>query len=104
MKKYEQKLKHLRRKFRTSEEDKINKVPESIQDLKLENLSVFNKKKYYDLQIVEYETEIIGDIILTDNERIILRLPPKFSIEENLPPEGLALEVEMGICKVQNDN
>ena len=95
MKKYEQKLKHLRRKFRTSEEDKINKVPDSIADLKLENLSVFNKKKFDDIEIVEYETEVIGDIELTDNERKILRLPPKFSIEDNLPPEGLALEVEM---------
>ena len=99
MKKYEQKLKHLRRKFRTSEEDKINKVPDSIADLKLENLSVFNKKKFDDIEIVEYETEVIGDIVLTDNERKILRLPPKFSIEDNLPPEGLALEVEMANAK-----
>ena len=42
---------------------------------------------------------MIGDIELTDNERLILRLPPKFSIEENLPPEGLALEEEMANAK-----
>ena len=49
--------------------------------------------------VVEYETEIIGEVILTENERMILRLPPKFSIEDNLPPEGLALEVEMANAK-----
>ena len=48
---------------------------------------------------MEYETEIIGEVILTENERMILRLPPKFSIEDNLPPEGLALEVEMANAK-----
>ena len=85
-------MKHLRRKFRTHEEDKLDRIPESMEDLNLEKLSIFSKRKYEEIQIVEYETEVIGDIELTDNERLILRLPPKFSIEENLPPEGLALE------------
>ena len=92
MKKYAEKLKHLRRKFRTNEEDKLDRIPESMEDLNLEKLSIFSKRKYEEIQIVEYETEVIGDIELTDNERLILRLPPKFLIEENLPPEGLALE------------
>ena len=64
MKKYEEKMKHLRRKYRTSEEDKIDKIPESMADLNLEKLSIFSKKKYEDKQIVEYEVEVIGDIEL----------------------------------------
>ena len=32
MKKYEEKLKHLRRKFRASEEDKLDRIPESMKD------------------------------------------------------------------------
>ena len=77
MKKYEERLKHLRRKFRTSEEDKLDRIQESMKDLNLEKLSIFSKRKYEDIEVVEYETEVIGDIELTDNDRLILRLPPK---------------------------
>ena len=101
MKKNEAKLKHLRRKYRKNEEEKVDKVPEVIEDLNLENLSVFNRKKYDEKPVTEYDTEIIGDLTLTENERLVLRLPPKFSVEENLPPEGLALEGEMSFTKAR---
>ena len=41
-------MKHLRRKYRTDEEKKIDKIPDSIADLDLDRLSIFNKKKYED--------------------------------------------------------
>ena len=89
MKKHEAKMKHLRRKYRTNEEDKIDKIPDSIADLKLERLSIFNKKKYDEKKKIEYDVEIIGDVTLSYNEQQILKLPPKFAVEENLPDEGL---------------
>ena len=101
MKKYEDKMKHLRKKYRTGEEEKVDKIPESIEDLKLENLSIFRKEKYEEKVVVEYEVDIIGNIELTDNERQILRLPPNFSIEENLPLEGMALDKEMAYAKAR---
>ena len=101
MKKNEAKLKHLRRKYRKNEEEKVDKVPEVIEDLNLENLSVFNRKKYDEKPVIEYDTEVIGEVTLTENERLVLRLPPKFSVEENLPPEGLALEGEMSFTKAR---
>ena len=58
MKKYEAKMKHLRKKFRSNEEDKMNKIPEALKNLNLENLSIFNKKKFEDLKTVEYEVEV----------------------------------------------
>ena len=97
----EDKLKHLKKKYRKSEEDKINQIPESISDLGLEKLSIFDKKKYEDKVVMEYEPEIIGELNLHDNERLILRLPPKFSIEENLPKEGLAMEQELAYAKAR---
>ena len=92
MKSYEEKLKHLRKKYRTSEEENTDQIPDSMSDLGLEKLSIFDKKKYDDKMVMEPEPEIIGDITLHNNERLILMLPPKFSIEENLPKEGLAME------------
>ena len=40
MKKNEEKLKHLRRKFRTTEEDKMDHVPVSMAELDLDKLSI----------------------------------------------------------------
>ena len=64
MKKYEEKLYHLRKKFRISEEEKVDTVPEAIQDMKLEKLSIFNRQKYEEIATIEYETEILGDVEL----------------------------------------
>ena len=95
MKKYEVKLKHLRKKFRTDDEEKIDKVPESVADLKIDSLSIFSKLKYDNKVTTGYEPEVIGDIVLTEIELRILRLPPKFSIEENLPLDGMTHDEEM---------
>ena len=67
----------------------------------LEKLSIFNSKKHDDIETIEYEVEVIGELELTNNERLILRLPPKFAIEENLPPEGLALDQELSYAKAR---
>ena len=75
MENYEDKLNHLRKKYRTSEEEKTNQVPESMSDLGLEKLSIFDKKKYDDKVVMGYEPEVIGVITLHDNERLILMLP-----------------------------
>ena len=72
MKKHEEKMKHPRRKYRQSEEDKIDQIPDSMKDLNLERLSIFNKKKYEQIPIAECEAEVIGELELTDNERLIL--------------------------------
>ena len=56
----------------------------------------------YDKKVTTgYEPEIIGDITLTENELLILRLPPKFSIEENLPPDGMTHDEEMAYAKTR---
>ena len=101
MMKHEEKLKHLRRKYRKTEEEKIDKIPEILEDLQVENLSIFSKEKYDKKPTVDYEADILGDIEISNNERLILRLPPKFSVEENLPPEGLAHEEEMANAKTR---
>ena len=72
-----------------------------MEELKIDNLSIFSKEKYDAKQIADYDAEILGDIEMSDNERLIFRLPPKFSVEENLPPEGLAQEEEMANAKTR---
>ena len=49
----------------------------------------------------DYEVEVIGDVDLSENEKMILRLPPKFAIEENLPEGGLDLDEELAYGKAR---
>ena len=61
MMKFEEKMKHLRRKFRESEDDKIRKIPEALQGLELDELSIFDKVKYKQIEAWDYEVEVIGE-------------------------------------------
>ena len=101
MMKYEQKMKHLRRKFRGDEEEKLKKVPEALEDLGIEGLSIFSERKFTEIKAWDYEVEVIGDLELSNNERMILRLPPKFAIEENLAEDGLSLDEELAFAKAR---
>ena len=38
--------------------------------------SVFNKEKYDEKEVEDYEPTVIGEIDLHDNERLILMMPP----------------------------
>ena len=85
--KYEKKLSHLRAKYRDSEDDKIRKVPKSLEEFS--DLSIFSPRKYNEIETERYDVEIIGNIILTEGERAILRLHPKFSIMTKLVEGGI---------------
>ena len=91
MKNNEDKLKHLRKKYRQSQEDKTNQIPESISDLGLEKLSIFDRQKYEDKVVLEYEPEIIGDITLHDNRG-------------ELAKGGVGNGTRTGLCKSQDDH
>ena len=101
MMKYEAKMKHLRRKYRESEENKLKTVPDALAGLGLDDLSIFDKDKYSNIEKWDYEVEEIGDVQLSDNERMILGLPPKFAVEENLPVDGLAHDIELAGAKAR---
>ena len=67
--------------------------------MNLEKLSIFDNRKFEEKKVTDYDAEVIGDVELTNNERLILRLPPKFAIEENLPEKGLTLDEELALQK-----
>ena len=62
---------------------------------------MFSKQKFEEIKTWDYEVEVVGDVQLTDNERMVLRLPPKFAIEENLPEDGLAMDEELAFAKAR---
>ena len=84
-------MKHLRRKYRTTEEDKIHKITDSVRNLNLEKLSIFNKKKFENKAMEENEVEVIVDVQLKDKEKQLLKSPPKFA--------GLTMDEELSYAK-----
>ena len=55
MQKNEAKMKHLRKKFQEDQEEELNKIPTVMENMKLENLTIFNNKKFDEVKTWDYE-------------------------------------------------
>ena len=67
--KYKKKVEHLRKKYRQDEEDSLDEIPSNM--VGLEHLTIFDRKKYEEIETKEIEILTIGDVDLTDNERSV---------------------------------
>ena len=67
----------------------------------LEELSIFSKKKYDEIEKKNTEIKVLGDAELEDNERMILGMHPKFSVMQKLPEDALDLDKELAFAKVR---
>ena len=67
----------------------------------LEELSIFSKKKYDEIEKKNIEIKVLGDAELKDNERMILGMHPKFSVMQKLPEDALDLDKELAFAKVR---
>ena len=90
-KKYDEKIEHLKRKYR--ERNKDEKLPEDMEDLS--ELRVFNEDRYDEIEKEKYDIKIIGDVELNEKELQILKLHPKFAILPKLVEGGLDIEEEL---------
>ena len=88
----------MRKKHKTSEEEKLREVPKGLEDLI--HLSIFDGDKFEKIEKVEYEVVVIGDIDLTKNDRSVLILHTKFSLIQPLPKDALDLEKELYFAKL----
>ena len=97
--KYDQKFDHLKFKYREDEADKIDKIPEEMQEFI--SLSIFDREKFDMIEIQSYETTCLGDLDLSNSERSVLRLHPKCSIIDTLHEGALEFEQELAYAKVR---
>ena len=56
---HKEKVQHLKRKFREEESEKLDKVPENLNDYK--ELSIFNKEKFENIEVREDEILVISE-------------------------------------------
>ena len=97
--KYKNKIKHLKDKYRTKDEEEEKRVPEDLKEYS--DLSVYNKEKFDEIEVEEGEVKVIGDVVLTEEEKTVLKLHTKFSVMENLKRGGLDIEQEASIAKLR---
>ena len=97
--KYKTKIKHIKEKYRRDENEDVEQPPEGLEDYA--ELSVFSKTKYDRIEVENYEVKTIGEVTLSDEEKEILRLHPKFSVMGNLKPVDLDGEQEASLAKIR---
>ena len=97
--KYEEKLKHLKEKYKMKNDEKLSQVPKGLD--KFWSLSTFDRGKFDQVEKDSYEVEVIGDITLSDNERSVLSLHPKFSVISALQEGDIDFEQESAFAKLR---
>ena len=75
--KYEKKVDHLRSKYRQEKADKDDEIPIELGEYY--SLSIFDRNKFDDIIVSEYEIECLGDLELHDNEKKVMKLHTKFA-------------------------
>ena len=96
---YAEKIQNLRCKYRENEEEKLDKIPNEMQEFI--TLSVFDREKFERVNTLTYEVTCVGDLNLIDEQKSIFRLHPNFSIIENLQDDSLEFEQEVAYCKAR---
>jgi hypothetical protein len=97
--KYKYKLYHLENKYREDQESKLDKIPPGLEEFA--SLSIFDKNKFSRIETESYDVTTVGDINLDDEEKAILRLHPKFSLNQDLQKGNLEFEQELSYAKVR---
>ena len=97
--KYRSKIDHLKKKFREDDKDKIKKLPRGLEDFA--SLSIFDQEAFDNILKESYEVLVIGDLEIDDDERSALKLPPKFSVMEDLAKGGIDFDQEAAFAKIR---
>ena len=71
-----------------------------------DHLKLFNNIKLYSGQLketrdVKVDIDVIGDVMLSEEELQVLRLPPNFAVLGKLTEEDFVHETEMSMTKVR---
>ena len=96
-KKYKEKIATIKRRHMVDEEEKISRVPPELKDY--ERASVFSKLSFDSMEETALSVSVIGDIDLTEEEKLVLKKHPKFALLENIKIEDLELEFELSFGK-----
>ena len=98
--KFKNKDRHLKEKYNKcgrQESDRV--IPDDLQEYS--DLIIFNKNGYESLEPVSYEVKTIGQVELTQEEKSVLKLHPKFCIIDKLSRQEFEQEQEAALAKLR---
>ena len=98
-KKYLDKIAHLRRKFEKKRTELLENKPKKYHGF--EDAKVFDKEKFEGIKVNEIKVSQVGDINLSDEEKSVLRLHPKFVIRDKIDDGELEYQGELGYAKLR---
>ena len=75
---YTSKLRNLKFKYREDAQEKLDKIPEEMQEYL--NLSIFDREKFDKLEIQSYEVTCVGEMQLSNEVKSVLMMHPKFCV------------------------
>ena len=96
---YITKLEHLKLKYREDEQEKIDNIPDEMQDYV--SLSIFDREKFDRLETKSYEVTCVGNIILSNEEKSVLEMHPKFCVMDVLSEGAMNFEIELANAKLR---
>jgi len=97
--KYDKKAQHLKNIREEQEIQKLEKCPIELNEYR--EIIALSKKKTEELEKVLPEVNTIGKVELDNDEKAVLRLPPKFAIRRRLDSLSMQTEIEMGMAKTR---
>ena len=100
--KYKKKVEHLKEKYKACDDQEEDGPPDDLEDYA--DLSVYNSNKFKQIEVMNSDILVIGDIELSDEEKEVLKLHTKFSILENLKPGGIDADLEASIAKLRMES
>ena len=77
----------------------MKKLPKGLEDFAM--LSIFDQEKWDRLVAETYEVLVIGELELDKDEKSALKLPPKFSLMEDLMDGGIDFDQEAAFAKLR---
>ena len=95
---YEKKLEFLRDKYETDDETKLDEVPDDLKEYS--DAMIFTKEKFEKIELDVMEVAVVGEVELSDAERQVLSLHPKFGIMERLEVTDYELDLILGFAKL----
>ena len=97
--KYDKKLKFLRRKYKGEKDDDLEDPPKGLEQYK--NAKIFSRLKYQIYEKDDPAVCVIGDMVISDEERQVLSLPPKFGLMARLIDTDFENDIEIGLAKLR---
>ena len=98
-KRYGKKLSYLKGKYERDEKVRLNEVPDDLSIFG--EAGVFDDEKFNTIVKDDIQIQIVGNVVMTDDERELLRHHPKFALMTDLKEIDMDMELELAFAKVR---